>query len=69
MERLNLTIDGMSCGHCVAAVSRALTNMEGVSIERVDVGAATVTYDPARTSPDDIIDAVNDEGYQASRAQ
>jgi copper chaperone len=68
MERLALTIDGMSCGHCVAAVTGALKQLPGVAVEQVDIGAAVVSYDPAKTSPDQIIDAVNDEGYSAYRA-
>ncbi len=68
MERVNLTIEGMSCGHCVNAVSGALRQLAGVSVEKVAIGSAIVSYDPARTSVDQIIDAVNDEGYTASRA-
>ena len=68
MEHLNLTIEGMSCGHCVNAVSGALRQLAGVSVEQVAIGSAMVSYDPAKTSVDQIIDAVNDEGYTASRA-
>lgn len=65
MERLALTIDGMSCGHCVAAVTKALTSVGGVRIENVAVGSATVAYDPNATNPRDIADAVADAGYEA----
>ncbi len=68
MERLNLTIDGMSCGHCVNAVSGALKQLPGVDVEQVAIGTATISYDPSKTSVDQIIDAVNDEGYTAYRA-
>ena len=68
MERLNLAIDGMSCGHCVNAVSGALQQLPGVDVEQVTIGQATVSYDPAKTSVDQIIDAVSDEGYTAHRA-
>ena len=68
MERLNLAIEGMSCGHCVNAVSGALQQLPGVRVEQVAIGSATVSYDPGTTSSDQIIDAVNDEGYTASRA-
>jgi copper chaperone CopZ len=66
MERLTLAIDGMSCGHCVAAVSNALKQLPGVAVDQVQIGSATITYDPNRTSRDEIVDAVNDEGYAAS---
>jgi copper chaperone len=67
MERLHLAIDGMSCGHCVKAVTGALQRLPGVAIEQVAIGSAVVTFDPARTSADQIVDAVNDEGYSAQR--
>jgi copper chaperone len=67
MPHLTLQIDGMSCGHCVAAVKSALAKMDGVAVEQVDIGSARVTYDPARVTPEQSVDAVNDEGYVASR--
>ena len=63
MERMTLKIDGMSCGHCVSAVTNALRGLEGVQVEQVTVGAATVAYDPATTSADRIAEAIEDEGY------
>lgn len=68
MEKLELGISGMSCGHCVAAVKEALQELEGVEVEQVAVGSARLSYDPARRSVDDILDAVSDAGYQAERA-
>ena len=66
MERTTLTIDGMSCGHCVNAVRQALSGVEGATVESVVVGSATVAYDPARTSPERLAAAVADEGYAAA---
>lgn len=63
MERLGLKISGMSCGHCVGAVTKALRSVDGVQIEDVKVGSATVSYDPTITSPVQIADAVETAGY------
>ena len=63
MERVTMKIDGMSCGHCVSAVSKALTELEHVEVEQVRVGAATVTFDPTATSEDRISKAIEDQGY------
>ncbi len=41
-----LTISGMSCGHCVANVQKALTGVDGVSNAQVSVGGATFAVDP-----------------------
>lgn len=63
MDQMTMTIDGMSCGHCVAAVTRALEGVTGVKVERVAIGTATVAYDPSATSAAQITEAVEDEGY------
>ncbi len=63
MERVTVQIDGMSCGHCVAAVGRALRALPGVDVEQVAVGSATIAYDPGAVSLDRIHAAVRAEGY------
>jgi len=65
VNHLSLSISGMSCGHCVATVRAALERLEGVKVERVSVGAATVDYDPARHAPQAILNAVTAAGYEA----
>lgn len=66
MARATMEIRGMSCGHCLNAVSRALNTLDGVKVEQVRIGAATLEYDPARVTPDAIRDAVADAGYDAT---
>ena len=63
MERVNLTIDGMSCGHCLNAVRGALGRVPGVKIETVTIGRATVEFDPASASIPQIVAAVSASGY------
>ena len=65
MEKLELAIEGMSCGHCVAAGSEALNALPGVNVDAVRIGSAEVTYEPAQISPDEIVLAVEDVGYAA----
>ena len=65
MEPLHLTIEGMTCEHCVRAVEGRLRRTDGVSVERVTVGAADVQFDPGKLSVDDIAEAIADEGYTA----
>lgn len=64
MQQLTLEIGGMSCGHCVKAVNTALATIDGVTIEQVAIGSATLTFDPARTAAEQIAQAIEDEGYQ-----
>jgi copper chaperone len=63
MDRIKLKIDGMTCGHCVSAVDKALKGIDGVTVENVAVGSATVSYDPTAVSEDRIAEVVADEGY------
>lgn len=65
MEPLHLTIEGMTCEHCVRAVDGRLRKTAGVEVERVKVGSADLRYDPARTNVDEIADVIADEGYTA----
>jgi len=58
-----MKIDGMSCGHCVSSVDKALKKIDGVKVESVGIGKATVSYDPSAVSAEQIADAVADEGY------
>ena len=65
MNRMTMNISGMTCGHCVGAVTKALESIEGVAVEQVTVGRATVSYDPTAVSPARIADALEQEGYSA----
>jgi copper chaperone CopZ len=68
MERTSLSIDGMSCGHCVAHVRKALAALPGVHVDDVAVGSATIHYDAGAATPEDIAKAVSSAGYTV-RAQ
>jgi copper chaperone len=67
MENVHLTIEGMTCQHCVRAVDGRLRKTPGVEVTQVTIGSADVRYDPARTNVDDIAEAIADEGYTAFR--
>jgi copper chaperone CopZ len=49
-------------------VRGALDRLPGVTVEKVTIGSATVSYDAAKASAEQIVDAVNDEGYTAYQA-
>lgn len=68
MNDVKLTIEGMSCGHCVARVREALATVAGVEVSDVRIGEATVRIDPARADIGALIDAVQDVGYDAREA-
>lgn len=66
METVHLTIEGMSCGHCVAAVRRALESVPGARVDDVGIGSADVTLTSDDADPAALVDAVDDEGYTAT---
>jgi copper chaperone len=68
MEKLQLAISGMSCGHCVSRVTKALGQLQGVAVEHVEVGSARVSYDPAQLSPERVAQAVDEIGFPAQLA-
>jgi copper chaperone CopZ len=68
MQPLQLTIDGMSCGHCLARVEKALSRLEGVVPGKVLLGHAELLFDPSRITPDQIVAAIDDAGYGAQVA-
>ena len=68
MKKVTLHIEGMSCGHCLNAVNRALGGLPGVEIESVTMGRAEVSYDERATDPRRIERAVADAGYKATAA-
>ncbi|HEX6795982.1 MAG TPA: cation transporter [Casimicrobiaceae bacterium] len=65
MMEATMKVEGMTCGGCVASVTRVLKAIDGV--EQVDVkldaAQARVTYDPARTGVPALRKAIEDAGY------
>ncbi len=66
---VNLNVEGMTCAACVRAIERKLSRMEGVALARVNLetGLATVEYDDTQARADQLIGAVEQNGYHAVR--
>lgn len=62
---IKLDIEGMSCNHCVSAVTSALRKLDGVEVRNVSIGEATVDIEPDKANPETVAAAVSDAGYQA----
>jgi Cu+-exporting ATPase len=63
--KITLPVEGMTCAACQATVQRALAAAPGVSKAAVNLMTheATIQYDPAATSPETLVAAINDTGY------
>ncbi|WP_029145686.1 heavy-metal-associated domain-containing protein [Microbacterium luticocti] len=55
-------VEGMTCNHCVQAVTREVQALAGVDQVAVDLQAKTVAV-TGTASPDDIAGAVAEAGY------
>ncbi|HVE49777.1 MAG TPA: heavy-metal-associated domain-containing protein [Casimicrobiaceae bacterium] len=68
METVNLDVQGMTCGGCVASVKRVLASLPGV--ENVDVtlkpGRASVAFDPSRVTVQALRKAIASAGYDVA---
>jgi copper ion binding protein len=58
-------IVGMTCDHCVRAVTAELGNLDGVSHVEVDLSSGTATVQSAAPlDPADVAAAIDEAGYE-----
>jgi copper chaperone len=60
-------VQGMSCGHCVRAITRALQALDAGAEVQVDLGAGEVRVH-SRLADEALLQAIREEGYQAEPA-
>lgn len=63
MVEIELTIEGMTCHHCVMNVRKELTKLPHVKVEDVQIGKARIQYDDAKVRREDLARAVEEAGY------
>ncbi len=59
-----IKIEGMSCNHCVASVTNALNQTEGVTVESVEIGQAKISFDPTNVKEQTVTAAIEDVGFE-----
>jgi copper chaperone len=60
-----ITVKGMSCGHCVAAMTKAMASLPGISQVQVDLGSGRVSYECAAPIPrEDLERVVKAAGFE-----
>jgi copper chaperone len=64
MKTHELTIQGMSCGHCVMHVKNALSQLNGLNIQSVEIGKAVVEFDESVVTKQRIATAIEEAGYK-----
>ena len=64
-----ITVKGMTCGHCAAAVTKALEELPGVSQVQVDLSSGRVSFESANPVPrEDLARVVKAAGYELAPA-
>lgn len=67
MSKIEISIEGMTCGHCAMSITNEIATLEGVTSVKVDhaTGKAVVEASAAVTEKA-LSDAVAEAGYTAT---
>lgn len=65
MTNKTFNVEGMSCGHCKAAIEEELNKLSGVEYSNAnfETGIVEVSYDEARVTNEDLVGAIEEVGY------
>ncbi|HHI92427.1 MAG TPA: heavy-metal-associated domain-containing protein [Gammaproteobacteria bacterium] len=68
MERVEIRVDGMTCGGCVKSIQNALVNREGVSSATADLDSSMVAveFDSGVIQQSAIEQAITDAGFSVA---
>lgn len=61
------SVEGMTCGHCVRAVTQAVQNQDPAASVNVNLAAKEVGVE-SRLSAEQVIALITEEGYSAKLA-
>lgn len=64
MTKQELTIQGMSCNHCVMHVKKELSKLNGLKVENVEIGKAQVEFEESIVTRERIAKAIEDAGFK-----
>ncbi len=61
-------VEGMSCGHCVAAITRAVEQVSPGAAVTADPASGQVKVDNETADPKQLADAIEAAGYKVLRS-
>ncbi|WP_409343264.1 copper ion binding protein [Paenibacillus sp. MBLB4367] len=64
MTNVTLQVEGMSCGHCVNAIEKAMKEIGAAGKVDLAAGSVTVDYDEASLTLEAVKAAIEDQGYE-----
>ena len=68
MNELTLSVPGMTCGHCEAAVKGEVGKVVGVAAVAVDLDTKLVTVSGDELDRDAIVAAIDEAGFEVASA-
>lgn len=69
VRQASFNIDAMKCPKCVDKIQKELLGLSGVIACSIELGAASVTYDPQKQAPEAIANHVTALGFPTRRAK
>jgi len=69
MKDITLTISGMSCGHCLNAVSKAISAVPDIEVRSVQIGRAAVRVPESDPTASQVRAAIERAGYRVEAQQ
>lgn len=63
MTKVTLNVEGMSCGHCVNSVEKALKEIGAAGKVDLNAKKVEVEYDDSVLNQDVIKEAIEEQGY------
>ncbi|MGD6847922.1 copper chaperone CopZ [Rossellomorea aquimaris] len=65
MQKESLTVEGMSCGHCVKAIEGSVAKLDGVKSVQVSLEEkrVEVEFDDSQIKLNDIKETIDEQGY------
>ncbi len=62
MKKIKITIQGMTCSHCEMRVSNAIKSIQGVMLDKLELGEAIVTIEN-EIQQHEVVAAIKSVGY------
>lgn len=64
MATVQFTVEGMSCGHCVASVEKALTGIGASGKVDLSTKQVEVTFPEGSLTKEKIVEVIEEQGYE-----
>jgi len=65
VSKVEIKIEGMTCGHCAMSITKELNGLAGVSDVQVDHTKGSAVVELTGVSNEQLADAVTEAGYTA----